>query len=104
MLLFLSTSLLLFLGVLEEAEFYNIGSLIRLIKDRLEEKDYTVTQVRWDVAAEGLFEKRRITAEGICVQGGNLGEMGLPNGTPLQLLQASVGKASGKSGPIFFSS
>uniref|UniRef100_A0A8B9PSA6 Potassium channel tetramerization domain containing 17 n=2 Tax=Apteryx TaxID=8821 RepID=A0A8B9PSA6_APTOW len=32
-------------GVLEEAEFYNIGSLIRIIKDRLEEKDYTVTQV-----------------------------------------------------------
>nr|XP_038021146.1 BTB/POZ domain-containing protein KCTD17 isoform X1 [Anas platyrhynchos] len=32
-------------GVLEEAEFYNIGPLIRMIKDRLEEKDYTVTQV-----------------------------------------------------------
>ncbi|KAM6425077.1 LOW QUALITY PROTEIN: BTB/POZ domain-containing protein KCTD17 [Rhynochetos jubatus] len=32
-------------GVLEEAEFYNIGPLIRIIKDRLEEKDYTVTQV-----------------------------------------------------------
>lgn len=33
-------------GVLEEAEFYNIGPLIRIIKDRMEEKDYTVTQVR----------------------------------------------------------
>ncbi|XP_068799175.1 BTB/POZ domain-containing protein KCTD17 isoform X3 [Struthio camelus] len=32
-------------GVLEEAEFYNIGPLIRIIKDRLEEKDYAVTQV-----------------------------------------------------------
>ncbi|KAK4831615.1 hypothetical protein QYF61_018375 [Mycteria americana] len=32
-------------GVLEEAEFYNIGPLIRIIKDRLEKKDYTVTQV-----------------------------------------------------------
>lgn len=33
-------------GVLEEAEFYNIGPLIRIIKDRMEEKDYPVTQVR----------------------------------------------------------
>ncbi|CAM5080644.1 unnamed protein product [Natator depressus] len=32
-------------GVLEEAEFYNIGPLIRIIKDRLEEKNYTITQV-----------------------------------------------------------
>lgn len=30
---------------MEEAEFYNIGPLIRIIKDRMEEKDYTVTQV-----------------------------------------------------------
>lgn len=37
-------------GVLEEAEFYNIGPLIRIIKDRLEEKDYTVTQVRKEMA------------------------------------------------------
>lgn len=37
--------LLCVLGVLEEAEFYNIGPLIRIIKDRMEEKDYTVTQV-----------------------------------------------------------
>lgn len=38
--------LLSFSGVLEEAEFYNIGPLIRIIKDQLEEKDsYTVTQV-----------------------------------------------------------
>ncbi|XP_039581454.1 BTB/POZ domain-containing protein KCTD17 isoform X1 [Passer montanus] len=32
-------------GILEEAEFYNIGPLIRIIKDRMEEKDYTVAQV-----------------------------------------------------------
>lgn len=38
-------SFLSFSGVLEEAEFYNIGPLIRIIKDQLEEKDYTVTQV-----------------------------------------------------------
>uniref|UniRef100_A0A8D2JBF8 Potassium channel tetramerization domain containing 17 n=1 Tax=Varanus komodoensis TaxID=61221 RepID=A0A8D2JBF8_VARKO len=40
-----SLSFVLFQGILEEAEFYNIGSLIRLIKERLEEKDYTITQV-----------------------------------------------------------
>lgn len=40
-------------GVLEEAEFYNIGPLIRIIKDRMEEKDYTVTQVRADGRAGG---------------------------------------------------
>lgn len=39
------TGLLCAPGVLEEAEFYNIGPLIRIIKDRMEEKDYTVTQV-----------------------------------------------------------
>lgn len=38
-------------GVLEEAEFYNIGPLIRIIKDRMEEKDYPVTQVRSSKAA-----------------------------------------------------
>uniref|UniRef100_A0A4X2L662 BTB domain-containing protein n=1 Tax=Vombatus ursinus TaxID=29139 RepID=A0A4X2L662_VOMUR len=32
-------------GVLEEEEFYNIGLLIRIIKDRPEEKGYAVTQV-----------------------------------------------------------
>lgn len=40
-------------GVLEEAEFYNIGPLIRIIKDRMEEKDYTVTQVRGAVGQWG---------------------------------------------------
>lgn len=39
------TGLLCAPGVLEEAEFYNIGPLIRIIKDRMEEKDYTVAQV-----------------------------------------------------------
>ncbi|XP_029442969.1 BTB/POZ domain-containing protein KCTD17 [Rhinatrema bivittatum] len=32
-------------GVLEEAEFYNITSLIRIIRERMEEKDTEVTQV-----------------------------------------------------------
>ena len=55
-----------FSGVLEEAEFYNIGPLIRIIKDRLEEKDYTVTQVwremarkdRVGWAKEGMWKGR----------------------------------------------
>lgn len=51
----------LFLGVLEEAEFYNIGPLIRIIKDRLEEKDYTVTQVWGEKETEGGAEEERRT-------------------------------------------
>lgn len=58
--------LLFFLGVLEEAEFYNIGPLIRIIKDRLEEKDYPVTQVwremakkdRVGLVKEGMWKGR----------------------------------------------
>lgn len=50
-------------GVLEEAEFYNIGPLIRIIKDRMEEKDYTVTQV-WREEARTAGGRGMLDGEG----------------------------------------
>lgn len=49
-------------GVLEEAEFYNIGPLIRIIKDRMEEKDYTVTQV--GAAGQHLWPEQGVVGSG----------------------------------------
>ena len=39
-------SLVLFLGVLEEAEFYNIASLVRLVKERIRDNENRTSQVR----------------------------------------------------------
>lgn len=38
-------SLTLFLGVLEEAEFYNIASLVRLVKERIRDNENRTSQV-----------------------------------------------------------
>lgn len=39
-------SLVLLLGVLEEAEFYNIASLVRLVKERIRDNENRTSQVR----------------------------------------------------------
>lgn len=38
-------SFVLFLGVLEEAEFYNIASLVRLVKERIRDNENRTSQV-----------------------------------------------------------
>lgn len=73
-------------GVLEEAEFYNIGPLIRIIKDRMEEKDYPVTQVR-EQGSSRAAPVARAAGDGEREAGERLGEAGhcLPWGVPAGL-------------------
>lgn len=71
-------------GVLEEAEFYNIGPLIRIIKDRMEEKDYPVTQVREQGSSRGAPVARAVgdgeREAGEVEEGGQCLPWGVPAG------------------------
>lgn len=54
-------------GVLEEAEFYNIASLVRLVKERIRDNENRTSQVMhlW-VTESFLWHRRTSRAAGPC--------------------------------------
>lgn len=47
-------------GVLEEAEFYNIASLVRLVKERIRDNENRTSQVQKQMEDSGTIEKSRL--------------------------------------------
>lgn len=65
---------LLFPGVLEEAEFYNITPLIKLIKERIVERDSKATQVVFQSHA-GVFCLSKMTSQSLLLASNFKGPM-----------------------------
>lgn len=55
-------------GVLEEAEFYNIASLVRLVKERIRDNENRTSQVQKPVEAGPTAENRNESADQASLQ------------------------------------
>lgn len=55
-------------GVLEEAEFYNIASLVRLVKERIRDNENRTSQVQEPVEAGQMAENRDESADQASLQ------------------------------------
>lgn len=75
-------SLVRLLGVLEEAEFYNIASLVRLVKERIRDNENRTSQVR-----HLELPRTRPVQAAICLSVCNVKRMPSPQGWRARLLQ-----------------